>query len=399
VGGTHLDTDLPELETRGLVRFVVVLVVLLCASATAWGVFQLWPQPEDEPEHLELLADGVTLVTASVRSSEPPCPTLGAIDEPPKDCGTVAVVVDGVEATVSVPPDVSLVELGPGDELRLLAIPTAEGSTTYSFYGIHRGRSLAALALAFLAVVALVAWWRGLLSLLSLGFAGLVLLGFMVPAILQGRDGTLVTLVGCSAIMIVVLYLTHGVSMRTSAALLGTLGGICLTTVLGVWSVGSSRLTGVSDDSGHLMLSYAPDLSYQGLLTAGLILAGLGILNDVTITQSSSVWELRAASHLMSRWQLFTSAMRIGRDHIASSIYTLVFAYAGTSLATLMLLQLYDVGWGDLLTNEAIVEEIVRTLTASIGLILAVPLTTIIAAWLVPGSPQSAAKDAAELAA
>ena len=120
-------------------------------------------------------------------------------------------------------------------------------------------------------------------------------------------------------------------------------------------------------------------MSFQGLLVAAMILAGLGVLNDVTITQASAVWELRVASPEMSRSQLFTSAMRIGRDHIASSIYTIVFAYLGTALTVFLVIQLYDRSVYDLLGTEEIATEIVRALSSSIGLVLAVPVTTLIA--------------------
>jgi uncharacterized membrane protein len=114
-------------------------------------------------------------------------------------------------------------------------------------------------------------------------------------------------------------------------------------------------------------------------LACGVILAGLGVLNDVTITQASSVWELRAASPDMTERQLFASAMHIGRDHIASTIYTIAFAYAGASLAVLMLLTIYDRPLVQLISSESLAEEIVRTIVTSIGLILAVPITTGIA--------------------
>ena len=132
------------------------------------------------------------------------------------------------------------------------------------------------------------------------------------------------------------------------------------------------------------------NLSFPGLLTCGLIVAGLGVLNDVTITQASAVWELRSAAPDLSRRRVFTSAMRIGRDHIASTIYTLVFAYAGASIIVLLLLDIYNRPALDLISNEAIAEEIVRTLASSIGLVLAVPITTAIAAAVAsPARPRA----------
>jgi uncharacterized membrane protein len=142
----------------------------------------------------------------------------------------------------------------------------------------------------------------------------------------------------------------------------------------------------VTDESGQILTTFVSGVSFQGLLLAAIIIAGLGVLNDVTITQSSAVWELRGASPTMSRTRLFSSAMRIGRDHIASTIYTIVFAYAGAALTVLLVIQLYDRPLTDLIGTEEIATEVVRSLASSIGLVLAVPITTAIATLTVPGA-------------
>jgi uncharacterized membrane protein len=214
----------------------------------------------------------------------------------------------------------------------------------------------------------------------------------MLPALLAGEAGLWVAVTGASAIMFVVLYVTHGPSLRTSSALAGTLLGIALTAAFGLYAIDSTRLTGISDESGSFLSSFTGDLDFAGLLTCGLIVAGLGVLNDVTITQSSAVWELRTAAPDMPRWRVYTSAMRIGRDHIASTIYTIVFAYAGASIVVLLLLVIYHQPLGDLISNEDISEEVVRTLASGIGLVLAVPITTAIAAAVAsPSSTRAAA--------
>lgn len=215
----------------------------------------------------------------------------------------------------------------------------------------------------------------------------------MLPALFTGASGLGVALVGSSAIMFVVLYLAHGVSLRTSTALAGTLVGVAITAVVGVVAIRGSRLTGIPDESGAILSSFAGNVNFQGLLTAAVIIAGLGVLNDVTITQTSAVWELRGAAPDMPRRTLFTSAMRIGRDHIASTIYTIVFAYAGTALTVLLLLFVYDRPVLDLLSTEDIAAEITRTFASGIGLVLAVPVTTAMAAAVVaPPSRQQRAR-------
>jgi uncharacterized membrane protein len=179
--------------------------------------------------------------------------------------------------------------------------------------------------------------------------------------------------------MFVVLYLAHGPSLRTSTALAGTLVGVGITALVAHYAVGANRLSGAGDETGAILSSLVGELNFKGLLTCAIIVAGLGVLNDVTITQSSAVWELRAAAPDLPRRQLFGSAMRIGRDHIASTIYTIVFAYAGAALSVLLVLFLYQRPLLDLLGTEEIAAEIVRTLASSIGLVLAVPITTAIA--------------------
>lgn len=154
-------------------------------------------------------------------------------------------------------------------------------------------------------------------------------------------------------------------------------------TGLGIWSVGQSRLTGVSDEGSSILTSVTGGLDFPGLLACSIVLAGLGVLNDVTITQDSSVWELRAAAPDMPRWRMWASAMRIGRDHIASTIYPIIFAYVGTGLGLLLILSLFDRPVLALAGTEQIAEEIVRALVSGIGLVLAVPITTAIAVLVV----------------
>jgi uncharacterized membrane protein len=164
--------------------------------------------------------------------------------------------------------------------------------------------------------------------------------------------------------------------------------GVGLTAVIGDLVIASAHLTGIADETGSTLSSFAgTGLDFQGLLACSMVLAGLGVLNDVTITQASSVWELRAAAPQSSRRQVFVAAMRIGRDHIASTIYTIVFAYAGAALVVLMLLYVYDPPLLDVASSEPLAEEVARIFTSAIGLILAVPLTTAIATLIAGPMP------------
>jgi uncharacterized membrane protein len=271
--------------------------------------------------------------------------------------------------------------------LELMQTPPQKGApSAFSFFSVDRNLPIGLLAGLFVLVVGLVARWRGLLALVGLGFGGYILVAFMLPALLNGKPGLAVAVVGSAAIMYVVLYLAHGVSIRTSAALTGTLLGVGITALIGLLAIDQSRLSGISDETGALLSGFVHGLNFQGLLTCAVIVAGLGVLNDVTITQASAVWELRGAAPELTRPDLFKRAMRIGRDHIASTIYTIVFAYAGAALSVLLLLYFYERPNLSLISTEEIAEEIVRTLSSGIGLVLAVPITTAIAVFTVGGS-------------
>jgi uncharacterized membrane protein len=224
-----------------------------------------------------------------------------------------------------------------------------------------------------------------LAALAGLAGALAVVWFFLIPALLAGRDPLAVALVTSSAVMVLVLYLAHGVSAKTTTALLGTLGGVAAVAALAAWAIPATFLTPSAHEGAYLLTQSAPGLDLRGLLLCGMVLAGVGVLNDVTITQASAVWELRAAGQT-NRRALFGQAMRIGRDHIASTVYTIAFAYVGGALSVLMLASLYDHSLTELFTFEDIASEIVPILVASIGLVLAIPLTTAIAAIL--GAPR-----------
>jgi uncharacterized membrane protein len=284
---------------------------------------------------------------------------------------------------VELPPQVAESGLQAGDTVLLRRVPGGGGvPTAYSWFGTERSDALVWLVVAFVVVVLLVAWHRGLFAMVGLAISAGLILAFLLPGLLTGGPALLLGLVCSSAILYVVLYTTHGFSVRTSAALAGTLVGIAISALLGVLTVRATRLSGVGEGGG-LLQSYGTDLDFQGLMTCAVMIAGLGVLNDVTITQTSAVWELRAASPSMSRRRLLASGMRIGRDHIASTIYTIAFAYTGTSLTLLLVLRLYELPFVELLSTEEITTEVVRTLVTSIGLVLAVPVTTAIAVALV----------------
>ncbi|APE17081.1 YibE/F family protein [Mycobacterium sp. WY10] len=273
-----------------------------------------------------------------------------------------------------------------GDSIRIFRQVDQQGTTSYAFYDYERTWPLIALAAAFAIVIVAVARWRGLRALVGIVVAFVVLVVFLLPALRDGAPAVPLALVASAAILYAVIYLAHGVSLRTSAALLGTLTAMLLAGGLSWAAIELAHLTGLSEDQNNEVAAYMGHVSIQGLLLAGFIIGSLGVLNDVTITQASAVFELAHAGH-GSRKQIFVSAMRIGSDHIASTVYTLVLAYAGSSLPLLLLFSVANRSLSDVLTSESVAIEIARSAVGGIALALSVPLTTAIAAVLATPGP------------
>lgn len=383
-GHGHAHGPVPDLVVARVPRLVLLGVLALVGVVVVVGVLVLWPDGAKVRAlqgQAAFAAPGVTFPHGRVTHVQPACPP----DRQDQTCGHLEVSVEGTSASVSVAPEVSDSGLGPGDQVQLQRSPGSNGGApTYAFYKTDRGGGMWLLVAIFALVVVAVARLRGLLAMIALGIGVLVIGLWLLPSLLSGHDPVAAALVAAALILYVVLYLTHGLSMRTSAALAGTLGGVGATALLGLLFTGLTHLSGVGDEGGTLLTSLGSGIDFQGLMTATVIIAGLGVLNDVTITQASAVWELRAASSSLNRRQLWSSAMRIGRDHIASTIYTIVFAYAGTALLTLLVVRLYDRPLRETLGTESMAEEIVRSLVSAVGLVLAVPITTAVATALVP---------------
>ncbi|WP_341358111.1 YibE/F family protein [Georgenia sp. M64] len=365
------------------VRAILAALVLPLLVATVVGLVALWPRGETPIGSVPLAGTGMTIEAGEVVE------VLGADG----DGGQVRVELStgtgaGQVVPVQVPPEIMANGMGVGDELRLMFSPDAMGTgSPYVFWDFERSSPVWILVAIYAAVVLAVARWRGLAAMAGLGTSLAVILLFVLPALMLGHPPLLVALVGSGAMLFLSLYLAHGVSIRTTTALLGTFVGLAVTATLGVWGTGSANLTGAGSDQSLILAAQFPHLSLADLLLCGIVIAGLGALNDVTITQASAVWELHAANPALPRRRLFGQGMRIGRDHIASTVYTLAFAYVGTALPVLMVASLMDRALLDTLMAGEIAEEIVRTLVSSVGLVLAIPVTTAIAALLVSRAP------------
>ncbi len=387
------ETPAEKAEQRRALKLMAAVLIPV-AVATTLGLILLWPSGTSEAQQAAApyFPEGTVYPTGEIVAIEPYDCSNGDDPSQTQTCATATVTIeDGPEATenvrIGLPPEVVAAGIETGTRIVMSRAPGNEDpEQLYTFNDFARGFPLAMLALGFLVVVVAVARWRGLAAVLGLGFAFVILVKFMLPGLLDGSSPVLIGLVGSSAIMLVVLYLAHGFSARTTTALLGTLFGLGMVTLLGAVGQSTARVTGLASEDSVVLQGFATQLDLSGLVLCGIIVAGLGVLNDVTITQASAVWELHQLSPDLSVRSLFARAMRIGRDHIASTVYTIVFAYAGASLSLLLLFEVYQRSVLDTLTSGILAEEVVRTLVGAIGLILAVPVTTAIGVAVVKAS-------------
>ena len=379
-GHGHGHGHTPAAPAGRRVRMFIAALLVPCALATVVGVVLLWPTGglpptttgAQQPVRAEVVAtrasecspgdgDGDACVGVVVRMADGPVPGRDLVQIVPVEPGSPRFAVG----------DRVVLGWSGGD-------PEDPGS--YQIVDFQRGAPLLWLAVAFAVAVLVLGRWRGLAALAALGLSFVVLLVFVLPSILAGHDPLAVAVVGSGLIMFVVLYLTHGPSARTSTAVLGTLLSLALIGVLGATFSAAAQLTGLDDQTSNLIATLGTGVDARGLLLAGVIIGALGVLDDVTVTQTSAVWELRRADPRMGPAALFTAAMRIGRDHVASAVNTLVLAYAGASLPLLLLFTLSGRELGDVVTAQDVATEVVRTLVGSIGLVASVPITTGLAA-------------------
>jgi uncharacterized membrane protein len=220
-------------------------------------------------------------------------------------------------------------------------------------------------------------------------FSLFIIIAYIIPHILIGEDPVRVSIIGAVILLGVTLYLTYGWNLKTHAAVLGMVLALVVTGTLAWFFVVFTRLTGAGDENAlFLMQMLNSNINLRGLLLGGMIIGALGVLDDLVITQASAAFELYGANPGLGLRGLYNAAMRIGRDHVAATVNTLVLAYAGASLPMLLLFSLGRGNYGFLVNYSFVAEEVVRTLVGSLGLIAAVPLTTAIAAGFALYSPR-----------
>jgi len=272
------------------------------------------------------------------------------------------------------------VYLQAGDTVLVTIGSRPDGILTVYFVDFERATSLLWLTAIFILVILIMSRWKGLRSLLSLAFSLFVIIGYIIPHILAGEDPLWVSVMGSVILLGVTLYLTYGWNLKTHAAVVSMVFVLLITGTLAVLFVFFTRLTGSGDENALFLIQMLnTQINLRGLLLGGMIIGALGVLDDLVTTQASAVFELHHANESLGFRELFRSAMRIGQDHVAATVNTLVLAYAGAALPMLLMFSLGRGNYGFLVNFELIAEEIVRTLVGSLGLVTAVPLTTAIA--------------------
>jgi uncharacterized membrane protein len=385
----------PEFVADATVARAIWAAVGVAAIATFVGLIVFWPSGTTRQNGDATLFTGPPLKAEVVSVITAPCAGTTAADNNP--CNFIHLHLDGqprtpepqvprgggAEPTVQNGPTIEqgasdVGTLHAGDDIYVNMTVLPDGTATFSFYDYQRATPMWVLTVAFIAAVLLLGRWRGFGAIAGLAASLVVIVKFLLPSILDGNSPVMVAIVASSLIAFIALYLAHGPTIPTSVALLGTFASLAVTAILSLLFVGWSHLTGLSDESALFLTSLGVKVDLQGIVLAGFVIGALGVLDDVTVTQVSAVWELRAAQPELAAGPLYRSAVSIGRDHISSTVNTLFLAYAGAALPLLLLFTQANQSVGSLAGREVVATEIIRSLIGSIGLVSAVPITT----WL-----------------
>ena len=381
----------------------VQVFVGVAGAAAVVGLVLLWPTGEGR-DAARANADeiGLTyqrLAATVVEVSDRVC-SYSAPDDP-QACRSITVRVgEGPDegAQVALPEfsleyDRTAIGISPGDKVIL---GYEDSNDHYFFVDRDRRAPLVWLAVLFAVMVLALGRLRGGLALVGMAATLVVLVAFAAPSVLDGNDPVLVAAVAAAAIAFASLYLTHGFNADTTVALAGTLASLALTLGLSWVFFGLADFTGLATEEGLTIPLIAGDIDLASLLLGGAIIGALGALDDVTVTQVATVAELRYRSPDLSARELIASGIRVGREHIAATVNTLLLAYAGAGLPLVLLFAVSDQSLAMVANSELIAVEIVRTLCGSMGLVAAVPITTVLAALVTTGTSPSETSETAD---
>jgi uncharacterized membrane protein len=366
------------IKTRGLLKTLSAIATVALLLPTSIGSAKAAEYQEyiAKAKVVEILEEG----TAGTAGHESPYQKvkLTFLDGPDKD--KTVTLEHGKVYTITRDQTVAV-----GDTVIITALVTGE-ETAFSIIDKYRLTPLVWIAGAFAILVVLTAGFKGFGSVIGLVVSLAVIVKLIIPLVLKGTDPLLASMLGALVILFTGMYIAHGFSRKTTLAVGSTFVTLLFTGLLSGLFVRLTHLTGMgSEEAYNLQLSTTSYINLKGLLLGGMIIGALGILDDVTTGLVAAVFELKKANKNLDFVDLVKGARAIGSEHIASLVNTLVMAYAGAAMPLFLLIVLNPTQqplWS-IINNEVIAEEIVRTLAGSIGLVLAVPLTTLIAAWYV----------------
>lgn len=378
---THASHDdaLPDSAIAEHVRRSMWLAVVLVGVLVLVGLAILWPSGDEggaDPAGLEL-----DPVEATVRSVE----TVPCSFDPLLACRMIEVEptegdLEGERLEFEQPVTTTIDD---GDGILVVIETLPDGRLIVTFYDFQRDTPMVLLVLLFVVAIIALGRWRGLGALAGLAMSLVVIIMFALPALLEGSNAVAVALVAAGAIAFIALFLAHGVNLGTATALVSTLASLAITALLAWIFVWASELTGLADESIGFLDALGTSIDPRGLLLAGIMIGALGVLDDVTVTQVSAVWELKRATPSAGVSELYHRGLRIGRDHVSSTVNTLFLAYAGAALPLLLLFREAGQSIGSVVTREIVAVEVVRALIGSIGLAASVPIATGLAAAVV----------------
>ena len=375
------DIEVPQ-STKRLLALVVIPLLLAIVA----GLVLLWPGRITTDRLTQSVAADEFYDAKVVTTETVACE--GTDPEVEITCVRAAVRLlegpdDGEAIELPEEPVENGLDLEVGDRIVLAYYADAGEGFEYSFADRERQLPLLVLAAVFAIAVVALGRWKGARALAGVAVSLAFLTAFILPALLDGADPVLVALVGGGAIAVAALYLAHGVNVGSTISLIGAFASLALVGLLAWIFVGFTDLTGNYTEEALFLQVSGADVQLRGLILAGIVIGTLGVLDDVTVLQVSSVWELHYANPEMPKVAVFRAALRIGRDHIASTVNTLVLAYAGASLPLFLLFTQAQQGLADTANSEVVAVEIVRTLVGSIGLVASVPVTTALAVWVI----------------
>jgi uncharacterized membrane protein len=371
----------------------------ILVGVTAFGIAKNWPSGRTLPASASL-AHPETIRAHVVAARATPCRVSGT-----SGCSRVTVEIDegpgeGDRASLQFGDAGGTTRIAVGDRVLVYENPpppegigASGGFEPYSFADFQRGRPLLLLTVVFAIVVILAGRSQGVRALIGLAASLATVIFFVVPAIAEGKPPLQVAAFGGLGVMLLTIPLVHGLGAKSLAACLGTAAALFVTLGLADAFATAAHLSGLSSDEA-VYLQAMNHVSVHGLLLAGMVIGALGVLGDTTVTQASTVLALRRANPELGFRRLVQEATVVGRDHIAATVNTLVLAYTGAALPILIIFSVGEMSLLGAVASEAVAEAVVATLVGSIGLILAVPATTALAALLALHLPERALRDA-----